>query len=111
MLRSRIGRIYTAQAISNGYRLLIARFQLSNSMLESGQTTQCDYPENSGFGRSTEREWGSRAATLPPEKENQPMRIYIIGHDGITVLRRAAGGSQRGRNCRRLERGTARSRA
>jgi hypothetical protein len=85
MPRSRIGRIYTAQTISNGYRLLIARFQLSNSMLESGQTTQCDYPENSGFGRPTEREWGSPAATLPPEKENQPMRIYIIGHDGITV--------------------------
>ena len=40
MPRSRIGRIYTVQAISNGYRLLIARFQLSNSMLESGQTTQ-----------------------------------------------------------------------
>ncbi|HJY51745.1 MAG TPA: hypothetical protein VJ349_24355 [Stellaceae bacterium] len=85
MPRSRIGRIYTAQTISNGYRLLIAWFQLSNSMLESGQTTQCDYPENSGFGRRTEREWGSPAATLPPEKENQPMRIYIIGHDGITV--------------------------
>jgi hypothetical protein len=83
MPRSRIGRIYTAQTISNGYRLLIARFQLSNSMLESGQTTQCDYRENSGFGRPTEREWGSPAPTVPPEKENQPMRIYIIGHDGI----------------------------
>jgi hypothetical protein len=63
----------------------LAQFQPSNSMLESDQTTQWDYPENSGFGRPTEREWGSPAATLPPEKENQPMRIYIIGHDGITV--------------------------
>ena len=65
----------------------MAQFRPSNSMLESGQTTQWDYPENSGFGRPTEREWGSPAATLPPEKENQPMRIYIIGHDGITICR------------------------
>jgi hypothetical protein len=36
----------------------MAQFRPSNSMLESDQTTQWDYPENSGFGRPTEREWG-----------------------------------------------------
>src|SRR5690242_1684684 len=33
-------------------------FHLSNGMLENGRTTQWDYPERSGFGRPTEREWG-----------------------------------------------------
>jgi hypothetical protein len=48
------------------------RFPPSHYILESGRTTQWHYPEKSGFGRPTEREWGSPAATMPPEQENAP---------------------------------------
>jgi hypothetical protein len=65
----------------------MAPFHLSNSMLESGRTTQWHYPERSGFGRPMERKWGSPAATLAPEQENPPMRIYLIGNDGISLCR------------------------
>jgi hypothetical protein len=63
----------------------MAPFHLSNSMLESGRTTQWHYPERSSFGRPMERKWGSPAAALRPEQEKPPMRIYIIGNDGITL--------------------------
>jgi hypothetical protein len=66
----------------------MAPFHLSNSMLESGRTTQWHYPERSGFGRPMERKWGPPAATLSPEQENPPMRIYLIGNDGISLCRK-----------------------
>src|SRR5262249_32363374 len=53
------------------------------------RTTPQDYPEWSGFGRRREREWGSPAAPAGFNQENPPMRIYIIGNDGITLGREA----------------------
>ena len=58
-------RTTLAPATSLGHRT--ARFRPSNSILGSARTTQWHYPEKSGFGRPTERECGSPAATLAPE--------------------------------------------
>src|SRR6267142_900959 len=65
----------------------IARFRLSNSMLDCGPTTPQDYPERSGFGRRRERECGHRRPRRRVNQEDPPMRIYIIGNDGITLCR------------------------
>src|SRR2546423_10627388 len=60
----------------------------SNSMLDCSPTTPQDYPQWSGFGRRRERECGSPAAPRRRvNQENPPMRIYIIGNDGITLCR------------------------
>src|SRR5262249_57270331 len=62
----------------------------SNSMLGWRRTTPQDYPEWSGFGRRRERQCGSPAAPAAGSiQENPPMRIYIIGNDGITLCRAA----------------------
>src|SRR5947208_578394 len=53
-------------------------------MLELRPTTPQDYPEWTGFGRQREREWVTRG-NGPRDKENPPMRIYVIGNDGITL--------------------------
>src|SRR5262249_55191157 len=41
------------------------------------------------FGRRREREWGHRGGCRGINQENPPMRIYIIGNDGITLCREA----------------------
>src|SRR3954470_18066973 len=56
-------------------------------MLEPGRTTPWHYPEKSGCGRPREREWGHPAGTAGSRQETPPMRIYIIGNDGITLCR------------------------
>src|SRR5262250_623921 len=58
-------------------------------MLGGGPTTPQDYPEWSGLGRRRERECGSPAHRCRVNQENPPMRIYIIGNDGITLCREA----------------------
>src|SRR5262249_40821187 len=60
-------------------------------MLGGGPTTPEDYPQWSGFGRRREREWGHRRHRRRVSQETPPMRIYIIGNDGITLCREAAG--------------------
>src|ERR1700739_681020 len=61
----------------------------SNSMLGSSPTTPQDYPEWSGFTRRREREWGHRRRRRWVSREHPPMRIYIIGNDGIALCREA----------------------
>src|SRR5499426_4384658 len=56
-------------------------------MLDGGPTTPEDYPQWSGFGRRREREWGHRRHRRRVSQETPPMRIYIIGNDGITLCR------------------------
>src|SRR5215813_7520246 len=58
-------------------------------MLGCGATTPQDYPEWSGFGRRTEREWVTGGDRRRVNQETPPMRIYIIGNDGITLCREA----------------------
>src|SRR5215467_4685643 len=58
-------------------------------MLGGGPTTPEDYPQWSGFGRRREREWGHRRHRRRVSQETPPMRIYIIGNDGITLCREA----------------------
>src|SRR5260221_5317734 len=41
----------------------------------------------SGFGRRREREWVHRRCRRWTTQENPPMRIYIIGNDGIALCR------------------------
>src|SRR5580704_15388929 len=60
--------------------------QSSNSVLGSGPTTPQDYPEKSGFVRRREREW-SPPALCQRQQETPPMRVYIIGNDGIIFCR------------------------
>jgi hypothetical protein len=55
-----------------------------NSIRKIGPKTQSHYPENSGFGRTREREWGVTSGTLPRDQENA-MRIYNIGNDRISL--------------------------
>src|SRR5207237_7487613 len=58
------------------------------TMLDGSATKPQDYPEWSSFGRRRERECGSPAAPRRRvNQENPPMRIYIIGNDGITLCR------------------------
>src|SRR5712672_2308478 len=56
-------------------------------MLGSRQTTPQHYREWTGLGRRREREWGHRRNRRRVNQENPPMRIYIIGNDGITLCR------------------------
>src|SRR5438045_8781798 len=56
-------------------------------MLELRPTTPQDYPEWSGFARQREREWVIGGSGPPDTQENPPMRIYVIGNDGITLCR------------------------
>jgi hypothetical protein len=56
-------------------------------MLHCASTTPQDYPEWSGFGRRREREWVTGGTRRGINQENPPMRIYIIGNDGITLCR------------------------
>src|SRR5437660_9044802 len=56
-------------------------------MLRSGPTTARYYPERSGFGLRREREWGHRRHRRRVNQGDPPMRIYIIGNDGITLCR------------------------
>src|SRR5215470_9276889 len=66
------------------------QFAASNLILGCGATTPQDYPEWSGFGRRREREWGvTGGSRRRVNQENPPMRIYIIGNDGITLCRQA----------------------
>src|SRR5438874_215875 len=65
----------------------IARFRLSNLMLSCGRTTPQDYPERSGFPWRRERECGHRRHWADANRTTPPMRIYIIGNDGITLCR------------------------
>jgi hypothetical protein len=58
-------------------------------MLGCGPTTPQDYPEWSGFGRRREREWVTGGTRRRVNQETPPMRIYIIGNDGITLCREA----------------------
>jgi hypothetical protein len=59
-------------------------------MLGCGSTTPQDYPEWSGFGRRREREcWVTGSSRRRVNQEYPPMRIYIIGNDGITLCRQA----------------------
>src|ERR1700751_4586269 len=69
--------------------LQITGSRSSSSMLGCGPTTPQDYPEWSGFGRRREREWGHRRHRRRVSQENPPMRIYIIGNDGIALCREA----------------------
>src|SRR5215472_12518933 len=57
----------------------------SNPMPGWCPTPPQDYPEWSGFGRQREREWGHRRKSRRRNQETPPMRIYIIGNDGITL--------------------------
>jgi len=52
-------------------------------MLELRPTTPQDYPEWSGFARPREREWVTSGNRPRISQENPPMRIYLIGKDGI----------------------------
>jgi hypothetical protein len=56
-------------------------------MLELVPTTPEDYPEWSGFGRQREREWVTSGNRPRDSQEDPPMRIYVIGNDGITLCR------------------------
>jgi Protein of unknown function (DUF3489) len=56
-------------------------------MLELRPTTLQDYPEWSGFGRQREREWVTSGNRPRDTQENPPMRVYVIGNDGITLCR------------------------
>src|SRR5437870_8226664 len=56
-------------------------------MLGSGTTTPQDYQEYSGFARRQERECGQRRHCADANRRPHPMRIYIIGNDGITLCR------------------------
>src|SRR5271163_2220843 len=55
-------------------------------MLGSGPTTPQDYPENSGFAPRRERECAP-SALCRRQQETPPMRVYIIGNDGIILCR------------------------
>src|SRR5437763_9787067 len=56
-------------------------------MLGCGSTTPQDYPEWSGFGRQRQRELVPAATGRGISQENPPMRVYVIGNDGITLCR------------------------
>ena len=43
----------------------------------------------SGFGRRREREWATGGSGSQDQQENPPMRIYLIGNDGIALCREA----------------------
>src|ERR1700726_148747 len=58
-------------------------------MLDCRPTTPQDYPEWSGIGWRREREWGHRRHRRRVNQEDPPMRIYIIGNDGVTLCREA----------------------
>jgi hypothetical protein len=58
-------------------------------MLGLRSTTPQGYPEWSGFGRRREREWVTVGNGCRRNQENPPMRIYVIGNDGITLFREA----------------------
>ena len=56
--------------------MLSRDFLWSNSMLEAGQTTQWDYPEKSGFGRPTEREWGHQQRRWRLNRRSSHAHLY-----------------------------------
>jgi Protein of unknown function (DUF3489) len=56
-------------------------------MLELRPTTPQDYPEWSGLVGRKEREWVTSGNGRGMSQENPPMRIYVIGNDGITLCR------------------------
>src|ERR1700746_85396 len=68
-------------------RLAIMPSGPSNSMLGCGSTTPQDYPERTGFAARRERECGHRRHCADANRRPHPMRIYIIGNDGITLCR------------------------